>query len=205
MAGQESKDLQTNAVQPQGALSRVESVTKIIGIVGALIAAGGTVFNMAQTNAQDARELRWKQAALAREMVNKMIDDRGWKAMLMLDWQEGRTFEFAEGHKPERILPRDVLAAMTKVAETREPSEKERYIVDQFDRLFLLVSQLESAARSDLVKRDDVRFPLSWYVTNRFCDHKQLLAAYMTKYSAPEALHFFESLEEWKKCGPAKE
>jgi hypothetical protein len=123
----------------------------------------------------------------------------------MLDWQEGRTFEFAEGREPERILPRDVLAALTNVAERRELSEKERFIVDQFDRLFLLVSQLESAARSGLVKRDDVRFPLSWYVTYRFCDHKKLLAAYMTKYSAPETLQFFESLEEWQKCRPGRE
>ena len=194
---------EANAVQPQSNLSRFESVVKIVGIVGALIAAGGTVFNMAQTNAQSVREQRWKQAALAREMVNKMVEDRGWMAMLMLDWQEGRTFEFAKGRKPERILPQDVLAALTKVAETRALSEKERYIVDQFDRLFFLVSQLESAARSDLVKRDDVRFPLSWYVTYRFCNHKKLLTAYMTKYSAPETLHFFESLEEWKKCRSA--
>jgi len=196
---------QTNAVPPQSGLSRFESVVKIVGIVGALIAAGGTVFNMAMTNAQSARELRWRQAALAREMVNKMVEDRGWEAMLMLDWQEGRTFELAKGRKPERILPRDVVAALTNAAEAREPSEKERYIVDRFDRLFLLVSQLESAARSDLVKRDDVRFPLSWYVTYRFCRQKKLLTAYMTKYSAPETLHFFESLEEWKKCGSAKE
>jgi hypothetical protein len=55
------------------------------------------------------------------------MDDRGWKAMQMLDWKEGRMFEFGEGSKPERILPQDLLAALTSAVEVRE-----RYVTYRF-------------------------------------------------------------------------
>ena len=43
------------------------------------------------------------------------------------------------------------------------------------------VSQLQSAVRSGLVRHDDVRFPLEWYVEKRICWHKKLLLAYMPR------------------------
>ena len=32
---------------------------------------------------------------MARTMVNGMINDEGWQAMTMLDWEEGRNYEIA--------------------------------------------------------------------------------------------------------------
>jgi hypothetical protein len=59
------------------------------------------------------------------------------------------------------------------------------------------VSQLEAAVRSGLVRREDVRFPLAWYVEKRFCNHKKLILDYIAENSANEARQFFESLEVW--------
>ena len=62
------------------------------------------------------------------------------------------------------------------------------------------MSQLEAAVRSGLVRREDVRFPLAWYVEKRFCKHKQLILDYIAENSANEARQFFESLDAWQRC-----
>ena len=45
--------------------------------------------------------------------------------------------------------------------EKDESNDLDRYIIDRLDRTLFLVSQLESAVRSDLVRIEDVRFPLT--------------------------------------------
>ena len=62
------------------------------------------------------------------------------------------------------------------------------------------MSQLQSAVRSGLVRRDDVKFPLNWYVEKRLCTHKKLLLQYISENSVVEARQFFESLDAWQRC-----
>jgi hypothetical protein len=175
--------------------NRLESFAKLIGIVGGLLAVFTGIYQLAQSNVHNARELRWKQAEVAREMVTKMMADEGWKAMEMMDWDdEGREYEI-NGHK-EKINANAVYAALEK----SESTDKDRHIVDRLDRAFFLVSQLESAVRSDLVRIEDVRFPLSWYAAKRMCPRKQLFEDYMKENSAPETLQFFQRLDEWRNC-----
>jgi hypothetical protein len=174
---------------------RLESMAKLVGIIGGLIAVFVGIYQLGQGTYQNVRELHWKQAELGREMVNKMMDDEGWKAMEMMDWEdEGREYEI-NGQK-EKINANAVYAAL----ERHESTDKDRYIIDRLDRTFFLVSQLQSAVRSDLVRLEDVRFPLSWYAAKRMCQHKQLFEAYMKENAAPETLLFFQSLDEWKNC-----
>jgi hypothetical protein len=175
--------------------SRLESTAKLVAIFGGLIAVFTGLYQFGQGNVQSARELRWKQAEMAREMVNKMVSDDGWKAMEMMDWDdEGRDYEI-NGHK-EKVNAAAVYTALEK----SESTDKDRYIIDRLDRAFFLVSQLESAVRSELVRIEDVRFPLSWYAAKRMCPRKQLFEAYMRENAAPETLQFFERLDEWRNC-----
>jgi len=60
--------------------------------------------------------------------------------------------------------------------------------------------QLQGAVRSGLVRKDDVRFPLNWYVEKRLCPHNKLLLAYIAENSADESRQFFESLDAWQRC-----
>jgi hypothetical protein len=174
---------------------RLESTAKLVGIIGGLLAVFVGIYQLSQGVIQNSRDLRWKQAELAREMVLKMMDDEGWKAMEMMDWDdEGRDYEI-NGQK-EKINANAVYAALEKP----ESTDKDRYIIDRLDRTFFLVSQLQAAVRSDLVKLEDVRFPLSWYAAKRMCPRKQLFEAYMKENAAPETLLFFQSLDEWKNC-----
>jgi hypothetical protein len=174
---------------------RLESVAKLIGIIGGLIAVFTGIYQLGQGTAQNARDLRWKQAEMAREIVDKMMADEGWKAMEMMDWEdEGREYDI-NGHK-EKINANAVYTALEK----SESTDKDRYIIDRLDRSFFLISQLETAVRSGLVKLEDVRFPLSWYAAKRMCQRKKLFEDYMKENAAPETLQFFQRLDEWRNC-----
>jgi hypothetical protein len=180
----------------RGKPDRLESYAKFVGVIGGLVAAFAGIYQLWQGNVQNGRELRWKQAELAREMVDKMMADEGWKAMEMMDWDdEGRTYEI-NGQK-EKVNVNAVYAAL----ENKESTDKDRHIIDRLDRTFFLISQLESAVRSDLVRIDDVKFPLSWYAAKRMCPRKQLFEEYMKENAAPETLDFFRRLDEWRNCG----
>ena len=191
MSAEEQKEEPDKKEKPD----RLETYVKFVGIIGGLIAAFIAIYQLWQSNEQDGRELRWKQAELAREMVNKMVADDGWQAMEMMDWEdEGREYKIND--KKVKINVAAVYAALEKA----ESTDKDRHIIDRLDRTFFLVSQLESAVRSDLVRVEDVKFPLSWYAAKRMCPRKKLFENYMKENSAPETLQFLQRLDEWRNC-----
>jgi len=119
----------------------------------------------------------------------------------MLDWEEGRTYEIAAETRV-RILAEDVPVAIEASLRKSGPrrTETQRFITDRFDRFLFQVSQLQTAVRSGLVRIEDVKCPLNWYVEKRLCTHKQLLLEYIDKYSVAESRQFFESLDAWQRC-----
>ncbi len=181
--------------------NRLETFAKYVAVVSALAAAIVGIGQFRRGVSQSVRELEWKQAEMARTIVNGMLNDDGWDAMTMLDWEEGRTYEIAPGSKV-RILPSDVAPALEAALTTHgsQRTDAQRFIGDRYDRFFFLVSQLQAAVRSGLVRKDDVEFPLSWYVEKRLCGHKKLLLAYIAANSVPESAQYFESLEAWQRC-----
>jgi len=181
--------------------TRLEWIGKYAAILSALVAATVGIANYRRGVSQSIRELEWRQADMARTMVNAMMKDEGWQAMTMLDWEEGRDYELTPGTKVH-ILPRDVPVAIEASLRANGPqrTETQRFITDRFDRFLFTVSQLQAAVRSGLVRLDDVRFPLEWYVEKRICRHKKLLLAYMAENSTIESTQFFESLEAWRRC-----
>ena len=181
--------------------NRIESLAKYVAIVSALIAASVGIGQFRRGVSQSVRELEWKQAEMARTVVNGMMDDEGWQAMTMLDWEEGRDYEVAPGTRAH-ILPRDVPVAIEASLRANGPqrTETQRFITDRYDRFLFRVSQLQAAVRSGLVRKEDVRFPLEWYIEKRLCRHKKLLLAYMAENSTIESKQFFESLDAWQRC-----
>ena len=181
--------------------NRVEWIGKYAAIISALVAAAVGIAQFRRGVSQSIRELEWKQAEMARTLINGMIQDEGWQAMTMLDWEEGRIYEIAPGTKV-RILPSDVPVAIEASLRKDGPprTETQRFITDRFDRFLFQVSQLQAAVGSGLVRRNDVIFPLNWYVEKRLCKHKKLLLAYIGEYSVREAVQFLESLDSWQRC-----
>jgi hypothetical protein len=178
-----------------------EILTKNAAIIGGLVTAMVAVVQLARGVSQSVRDFEWKQAEQGRALVKVMLSDPAWDAMTMLDFTEGRTYEIAP-EKKVLIRPSDVVLALKNPISEGAPqrSETQRFIIDRYDRLFFLVSQLQVAVRSGLVRKDDVAFPLSWYAEKRLCRHKQLLVDYMKENAAPETIDFFASLDAWTRC-----
>jgi hypothetical protein len=181
--------------------ARLEWIGKYAAILSAIVAMAVGIGQYRRGVSQSIRELEWRQADMARTLVNDMMNDEGWQAMTMLDWEEGRTYEIAPG-KSVHVLPGDVPVAIEASLRADGPrrTETQRFITDRFDRFLFRVSQLQSAVRSGLVRRDDVTFPLHWYVEKRLCPHKQLLLSYIAEYSVDESREYFESLDAWQRC-----
>ena len=92
--------------------TRLEWIGKYDGHPRApLVAATVGIGQYRRGVSQNVRELEWKQADMARTLINGLMNDEGWQAMTMLDWEEGRDYEVAPG-RTVRILPRDVPAAI---------------------------------------------------------------------------------------------
>jgi hypothetical protein len=178
---------------------RLETVLKQLPTYAALLTAVVGVVQFGRGVSQSIRDFEWKQANQARTMMNSVLDDEGWEAMTMLDWEEGRSYEIPSG-KSVVIRPADVPTALEASISNGQRTEEQRFIGDRYDRLFFLLSQLQVAIRSGLVRREDVEFPLSWYAERRLCAHKPLLLRYMAANSANETKEFFDSLDAWKRC-----
>ena len=181
--------------------TRLEWIGKYAAILSAIVAMAVGIGQYRRGVSQSIRELEWRQADMARTLVNGMMNDEGWQAMTMLDWEEGRLYEIAPG-MIVRIFPQDVPVAIDASLRANGPrrTETQRFITDRFDRFLFRVSQLQAAVRSGLVRRDDVTFPLDWYVEKRLCKHKKLLLDYIGEYSVVESKQFFESLDAWQRC-----
>ena len=115
--------------------TRIESIAKYAAIISALVAATVGLAQYRRGVSQSVRELEWRQADMARTMINGMMADEGWQAMTMLDWAEGRTYEIAPG-RIVRILPTDVLLRSKRPCETNglKRTETQRFITDRYDR-----------------------------------------------------------------------
>ena len=181
--------------------TRLEWIGKYAAILSALVAMGVGIGQYRRGVSQSIRELEWRQADMARTMVNAMMNNEGWQAMTMLDWEEGRTYEIAPG-VTVRILPQDVPVAIEAALRVngRKRTETQRFITDRYDLFLFQVSQLQGAVRSGLVRKEDVLFPLNWYVEKRLCPHKKLLLAYIAENSTVESKQFLESLDAWQRC-----
>ena len=185
-------------VKPPSA-SRVEAISKWVALIGGLVTALVAVGNYVRSVSIADRELDWKQAEQARQLVDRLHEDEGWQAMLMLEWDDGYDLK----------LPGDVFVTVKRAeaytmlrrslasAPGAPLTPLERAVIARFDRFFFLVAQMQVAVRSQLVKQADVRFPISWYTRERLCPERALFDQYMKANSAPETMAFFAALPEW--------
>ena len=124
--------------------TRLEWIGKYAAILSALVAMAVGIGQYRRGVSQSIWELEWRQADMARTMVNAMMKDDGWQAMTMLDWEEGRTYEIAPG-LTVRILPQDVPVAIEAALRVngRKRTETQRFITDRYDIFLFQVSQLQ--------------------------------------------------------------
>ena len=87
-----------------------ETLSWVAAIIGALFAVYKGLQEVREGRLQRERELRWKQAAAARELLNELFDwEQAWFALQMLE-RDGRNFETPR-HLHIRVSAADYRAA----------------------------------------------------------------------------------------------
>ena len=167
---------------------------KSVGTIGVLIAAFKAIAEMQLNRVVRERDLRWKQAGSAKQLIDEMFDDQRAKdASLMLDWEE-RTYKI-DG-TPVTIDKNDIIKALSPVY--RNFSNVETYIRDCFDYFFYYIQLIEQSLVNEIFLEKDIKFPLEYYakiITERKLN--DTLREFLEKYSYTESINFFKRFNTW--------
>lgn len=145
--------------------------------------------------AQSQLELRWKQAEAAKKLLDEMLTDtRAVAAMKMLDWND-LEFEVKPGLKLP-VWEKDYLKALR--VSNLAFDDKETFIRDCFDSLFYFMAMIEHYIHSDLVRVEDVAFPLDYYmkIINR---NREVFDRFLTHYKLDRTVRFMKRLDGYKE------
>lgn len=168
----------------------VQVAAWVVAIVGGLIAASKAIHETRENRRQRLRELRWKKAELAREIIDKLNSNKRLRdALVMVDWS-GRDFEISPGRSAE-IRWEDLPGALRPWKEPISFDEKEVYIRDCFDELFDGLNLLEHYLRTDLLDFEDVEFPMAYYM-GQLKERGDAVGTFMNHYGNRLAKAFIE-------------
>lgn len=149
---------------------------------------------------QKQLELRWKQAEAAKKLLDEMLTDvRAVAAMKMLDWNE-LEYEIKPGLN-QQIDEEDYIKALR--VSNLNFSDKEAYIRDCFDSLFYYMAMIGHYIHSDLVRMEDVVFPLDYYmkIINR---NREVFDKFLNHYELDRSMEFMKKLDKHKADALAK-
>lgn len=134
----------------------------VVAVIGGLIAAFKTIQELQQSRRQRDEELRWKQANIAKQLLDELFDhEYSENAVLMLDWNKGKR-EYVVRGESLIISYKDVLEALKK-EQSDSLSDKEMYIRECFDFFFYFVDRIKHYININLINFDDIKAPLKSY------------------------------------------
>jgi hypothetical protein len=140
---------------------RFDVTSKTVAIIGGLISASVLILTLQGSTNQRARELRWNQARLATELVGGMLSDpQAFNALRMTDWTR---YEYKIEEKKVVITSDEVQEALNIENNDKLPPNGV-FIRETFDKLFYHMGIIERALESNLVRLEDVRSPMDYYI-----------------------------------------
>lgn len=178
-----------------------------VAIVGGLIAAGKaiqesranreqrerTLEEARETREQRVRELRWRQAQIGSELVDRMMNEvLAWKAMEILDW-ENLEIELSSGERLP-VTMSEVLRALRPYRDAC--TTKEKCVRDAFDSLFYYMGRMDKSVSIELTGLDDVSQPISYYI-DQMARNRAVYEAYMGAFGFSGALNFARRFPSW--------
>lgn len=168
--------------------SLLQSISILVATVGGLVAAGKAIYEMQLNRQQRAKELRWRQANVGKELIDEFHENTlASAAMRMLDWN-GREFEVTK----DALVPistADVLGGL-RTEGLNFLDDKDAFIRDSFDSFFFHVHRVEQSIRNELTTLEDVRFPLDYY-GEKMSEHAEVYAKFMHTYGYGPAADFY--------------
>ncbi len=143
--------------------TQVQIAFWLVGIVGTLIAAYRAIAELRLGRLQRFKELRWRKASAAREILDVIHrHPLACAAVTMMDWSgSSHTFEVPGGAVTIRFA--EALEALSLPAEAPHTTTQ-TFICDSFDWFFYYLDQIEHYIRIELIDFSDVASPLKPYV-----------------------------------------
>ncbi len=179
-------------------LGWIETVAKIVGIFGILIAAALAIWQARENLKQRKRELRWKQAEMGKKIMDEIYNDEQSRYAAYMIEPRKRRYKTRE-NLTEVITQPMVLAALEAEILGNEPGHI--FIQDCFDDLFYYYDRIEQFLRSELVTFEDVERPTNYYV-NLMANDKRVYLTYIKLIGYPDVLRFLDRFESWRDSEP---
>lgn len=184
---------------PQGLMPFIKDIIQILSwgaaIIGGLIAAFKAIAELKENRELRARELRWKQAELAKELLDDLFTNKCAKdALQMIDFNKF-SFEIQEGKGMEEITRQQVLESMDP--KKTQLNTTEIFIRDRFDTLYYYIDRLERSLKSDLVKFEDIQPTLDYYV-KKMSFERPAYEQYLITFGVPLTLSFLNRFPSWR-------
>jgi hypothetical protein len=175
---------------PKTLMDFVQLCTWAVAAIGGLVAAFKAVREMRENREQRQRELSWRQASAAKELIDSLqADARANDAMTMLDWS-GRPFMVGD----ERfVVTTEGMVNALRTDQARPFDGEEVFIRDCFDHLFFHLDRIGHFVHEGLVRFEDVGYPLEYYV-RQMADRVSVFTGFMSAYGYRRALQLLERL-----------
>ena len=178
--------------------AKFDNVSKAVAIIGGLISAFALIVSLRANNNQRATELRWNQAKLAAELQDDMLisDAQSFNALRLSDWG---AFDFLVNGATVRITGDEAKVILDPKNNDNLPTNGV-FVRENFDRLFYRMGKIERALKSDLIKFEDVRSPMDYYVPSLRSTYGEVLDQYMTQLHDDDACRFMQRFDKNQKC-----
>ncbi|HEX8749113.1 MAG TPA: hypothetical protein VF717_18195 [Pyrinomonadaceae bacterium] len=184
----------------------IQTLSWIGTVIGIAVATLKYISEQHQNREQQERELeqsklelRWKQAEAAKKLLDEMLTDPdAGNAMRMLDWADTE-FEVKPGLR--LLIGEEDYVKALRISDF-DFDDKELYIRDSFDSLFYYMAMIEHYIQSDLVRLEDVLFPLDYYV-RIMNNNRPVFDTFLNYYGLTRAKQFMQRLDKHEMEAPA--
>jgi hypothetical protein len=175
----------------------IQEISWLVASVVGAVAAIKAIYEIAQNREQRKKELRWKKANVAKELLDEIFaHDYSKSAILIMDSTKFiRKYKIDE-NEYEEISYDDVKELLNE--SSSNPGKKAIYIKDCFDWFFYFIDRIEHYIRIKLIDFEDVKVPLNRY-SRIIEDDKLIFETYITDQQCFLALKFWQRFGQLPK------
>jgi hypothetical protein len=160
----------------------------------------GAVVAVFKAIAEWRKNLRWKQAEMAKTCLDEIwSNELALAALKMLDWT-GLSFKQGDGDTTPAISHAQRRASL-RIVDTAFPAgDPSPFIRDAYDNLFDGFERLEHFIRIKLIRFEDVEPQLRYYVTKLSApDERPVVETFLKAYGFARALNFLDRFPSWNR------
>jgi hypothetical protein len=167
-------------------------VTKWLAIATGFLGIITFIFSIIQRK----RELRWKQAELARKLIDDLFNDEDASQALYILDDVNRPYKDCDG-TPMNASRSDLMRSINNSLTGARLDQREESIIFNVDSLLYFLNRIDLSLKSKLIVFDDIVAPFDYYLSLMRQD-KEAFTNYMKKVGYPNLPHFCNRFPCWK-------